>query len=52
MLHRLWWLLTRGRPHVHFDTYPITEAMANLKAAIADSSDGHEIKPPKPPRSS
>ena len=51
MWRRLLWLFTRERPHIHFDTYPLPEAMANLKAIIADDSDGHTIKPPKQPRS-
>lgn len=52
MLARLWRRFTGERPALRFDQYPLPEAMANLRAIIADTTDGHEIKPPKPPRSS
>ena len=51
MVRRQLCLLTRERPSLHFDDDPLPEAMANLRAMVADTTDGHEIKPPKQPRS-
>ena len=53
MLRRVQRLIAhqRTRDHTDVDAYPIAEAMATLRVAIADTTDGHEITPPTTPRS-